>query len=244
MVRTSALIMSEVHRTYGTGEGAVPALRNISLTLERGSFTAVMGPSGSGKTSLLYCAAGLDRLSSGSVVVGGTDLTGLTEKKLTRLRRERIGFVFQAYNLIPALTAQDNITMPLRLQGKPLDRAWAMRVVNQLDMTHQLHHRPAELSGGEQQRVAIARALICRPDLVLADEPTGALDSHRGAQVMGLLRDAAESLNQTVLMVTHSPQAASYAQRVVFLTDGEITQTLENATAAEVADHMSQLGKV
>ncbi|MDO5498308.1 MAG: ABC transporter ATP-binding protein [Propionibacteriaceae bacterium] len=239
---TPALRMREVTRVYDSGAGRVAALRGVSVDLPKGTFTAVMGPSGSGKSTFLHCAAGLDRPTSGEVCLGGTALSGLSEKRLTRLRRERVGFVFQAYNLLSALTVQDNITLPLRLSGKPVDAAWAQRVVAQVGIADRLHRRPAELSGGQQQRVAIARALIARPDLVLADEPTGALDSQTGAQVLDLLRTTAGELGQTVLMVTHDPTAASYAQSVLFLADGRLVDVLERPTPAAVAERMTRLG--
>lgn len=202
-----------------------------------------MGPSGSGKSTFLHCAAGLDRPTSGEVWLGGTELSGLSENRLTRLRRERVGFVFQAYNLLSALTVQDNITMPLRLSGTAVDREWAEQVVARVGMAERLHHRPAQLSGGQQQRAAVARALITRPELVLADEPTGALDSRSGAQVLSLLRESADDLGQTVLMVTHDPVAASYAQNVLFLADGRLVDSLEAPTPAAVAERISRLGE-
>ncbi|GLU49544.1 ABC transporter [Nocardiopsis ansamitocini] len=201
-----------------------------------------MGPSGSGKSTFLHCAAGLDRPTRGEVWLGDTPLSTMRETKLTRLRRDRIGFVFQAYNLLQALTVQDNITMPLRLSGRPLDRAWCDRVIAQVGIADRLRHRPAELSGGQQQRVAIARALIARPDLVLADEPTGALDSRTGGQVLALLRDIVTDMGQTVLMVTHDPVAASFAQSVLFLADGRLVERLESPTPDAVAERMTHLG--
>ncbi|MFB9803507.1 ABC transporter ATP-binding protein [Streptomonospora salina] len=235
--------MSEVYRKYGSGEGEIIALQGISVELAKGDFTAVMGPSGSGKSTLLHCAAGLDRPTSGQVLLSGTSLPGMSENRLTRLRRERVGFVFQAYNLLSALTVQDNIAMPLRLSGTALDPAWAEEVVRRVGMADRLHHRPAELSGGQQQRVAIARALITRPDLVMADEPTGALDTRSGEQVLSLLRDTVAALGQAVLMVTHDPVAATYAQRVLFLADGRLVDALEKPSPAAVAERMSRLGE-
>jgi len=243
MDHSGLLAMRGVSRTYGKGENVVHALRDVSLSLDGGSFTAVMGPSGSGKSTLLHCAAGLDRPTAGSVVLGDVDLARLSEKRLTRLRRERVGFVFQAYNLLAALSVEDNITMPLRLAGAQVDRAWAKHVVEQVGMSARLHHRPSELSGGQQQRVAIARALIARPDLILADEPTGALDSRTGSQVLDLLAHIAQDVRQTVLMVTHDPHAASYADRVVFLADGEIVDSLDAPTTAQITDRMNQFGE-
>ena len=235
--------MREVYRTYGSGVGKVNALQGISVELAKAGFTAVMGPSGSGKSTFLHCAAGLARPTSGEVWLGGTELSGLSENRLTRLRRERVGFVFQAYNLLSALTVQDNITMPLRLSGTAVDREWAEQVVARVGMAERLHHRPAQLSGGQQQRAAVARALITRPELVLADEPTGALDSRSGAQVLSLLRESADDLGQTVLMVTHDPVAASYAQNVLFLADGRLVDSLEAPTPAAVAERISRLGE-
>ncbi|WP_040699841.1 ABC transporter ATP-binding protein [Nocardiopsis kunsanensis] len=234
--------MREVYRTYGSGAGKVSALKGISVELAKAGFTAVMGPSGSGKSTFLHCAAGLDRPTSGEVWLGETELSGLSENRLTRLRRERVGFVFQAYNLLSALTVQDNITMPLRLSGTPVDQEWAEHVVERVGLAERLHHRPAELSGGQQQRAAIARALITRPELVLADEPTGALDSRSGAQVLSLLQESAENLGRTVLMVTHDPVAASYAQNVLFLADGELVDAIEAPTPAVVSERMSGIG--
>ncbi len=201
-----------------------------------------MGPSGSGKSTFLHCAAGLDRPTDGEVLLGGTSLAGMSQNALSRLRRERVGFVFQAYNLLSALSVQDNITMPLRLGGVPVDHEWADRVVRQVGIHDRLDHRPNELSGGQQQRVALARALITRPDLVLADEPTGALDSHTSTQVMELLRSTVHSMGQTVLMVTHDPVAASYAQTVLFLADGLIADSLDAPTPETVAARMSRFG--
>ena len=201
----------------------------------------LMGPSGSGKSTFLHCASGVDRPTEGEVRLGGEPLSGMSENELTRLRRERVGFVFQAYNLLPSLDVQDNVTMPLRLAGVPLDREWADRVLERVGIADRLSHRPAELSGGQQQRVAIARALINRPDLVLADEPTGALDSETGGRVLQLLRDSVNDLEQTVLMVTHDPVAASYADTALFLADGRIVDSLDRPTAPAVAQRMSRL---
>ncbi|WSK12534.1 ABC transporter ATP-binding protein [Streptomyces celluloflavus] len=232
-----------VRKTYGRGAGAVHALRDLSLGFLRGSFTAVMGPSGAGKSTFLHCAAGLDRPDAGTVVLGGTDLSDLTEVELTMLRRERVGFVFQAYNLMAALTVADNITLPLMLADRQPDRAWLDRVVSQVGLGDRLAHRPSELSGGQQQRVAIARALAARPEVVFADEPTGALDGRTARQVLQLLRDIVDSTGQTVVMVTHDPVAASYAHRVVFLADGRYAEELTGPTPDRIAERMTRLGE-
>ncbi|MGW1783483.1 ABC transporter ATP-binding protein [Streptomyces sp. NPDC002143] len=223
--------LTSVSRRYGTaatGTG-VTALDDVTLALPRGSFTAVMGPSGSGKSTLLQCAAGLDRPTSGSVRVGGTELTGLSERRLTLLRRERIGFVFQAFNLLPALTAEQNVALPLRLAGRRPSKARVREALRQVGLADRAGHRPAQLSGGQQQRVALARALITRPEVLFGDEPTGALDSTTGREVLTLLRSMVDETGQTVVMVTHDPLAASYADRVVFLVDGRVHAELANA---------------
>jgi putative ABC transport system ATP-binding protein len=239
-----ALQMHAVTKTYGTGETAVTALRQVSIGLARGSFTAVMGPSGSGKSTFLHCAAGLDRPSSGSVRLGDVELAGMKEAALTAVRRERVGFVFQAYNLMAALTVEQNVALVPRLAGRDADRAWLLELLDRVGMSDRLDRRPSQLSGGQQQRVAIARALINRPEVVLADEPTGALDSRTGRQVLELFRQLVRELGQTVLMVTHDPVAASYADSVVFLADGQIAGELSNPTAAQVSDRMTHLGEV
>ncbi|GGP55137.1 ABC transporter [Saccharothrix coeruleofusca] len=238
-----AIRLSAVSKVHGSGDRAVTALDAVSIDLPRGTFTAVMGPSGSGKSTFLHCAAGLDRPTSGSVLLGGTDLAALDEKRLTEVRRERVGFVFQAYNLVPSLTVEQNIVLPLLLGAGAPDREWLGHVVRRVGLADRLHHLPSQLSGGQQQRVAIARALITRPDAVLADEPTGALDSRTGRQVLELLRDVVDSTGQTVLMVTHDPVAASYADRVVFLTDGRLAGALDRPSPEAVAERMTQLGE-
>ncbi|MCT2587721.1 ABC transporter ATP-binding protein [Actinophytocola gossypii] len=243
MTATAAISLSKVSKVYGSGPGAVTALDGVSLTLSRGSFTAVMGPSGSGKSTFLHCAAGLDRPTSGSVRLGETDLSGMSENELTELRRTRVGFVFQAYNLVPSLTVRENIQLPVLLGAGAPDAAWFAHVVETVGLTDRLAHRPSELSGGQQQRVAIARALVTRPDVVFADEPTGALDTRTGAQVLRLLRSVVESTGQTVLMVTHDPAAASVADRVVFLADGRLAGALEAPTVKVVAERMTRLGE-
>src|SRR5690348_6279805 len=214
--------LAAVSKVYGSGHSRVVALNELSLGLPKGSFTAVMGPSGSGKSTFLHCAAGLDRPTSGRVLLGGTEIGKLKEGELTRLRRTRIGFVFQAYNLLPSLNVLQNITLPLRLAGRKPDPQWLREIVEGVGMGKRLEHRPAELSGGQQQRVAIARALIARPDVVLADEPTGALDTRTARQVLDLLRAVVDGMGQTVLMVTHDPVAASAAHGVLFLADGKL----------------------
>ncbi|GLW93401.1 ABC transporter [Actinokineospora globicatena] len=238
-----ALALEGVRKVYGKGDGAVAALDGVTVGVRRGSFTAVMGPSGSGKSTFLHCAAGLDRPTAGRVLLGDTDLASLGETALTRLRRDRIGFVFQAYNLLPSLTVGQNITLPSRLAGVRPDAGWVREVVGRVGIADRLGHRPAQLSGGQQQRVAIARALVGKPEVVLADEPTGALDSRTGKQVLSLLRELVDTLGQTVLMVTHDPVAASYAHRVVFLADGKHAGSLEQPTPAAVAERMTHLGE-
>jgi putative ABC transport system ATP-binding protein len=235
--------MEGVSKTYGTGPALVRALDNVTITLNRRSFTAVMGPSGSGKSTFLHCAAGLDTPTSGQVWLGDSELSRLGETALTKLRRRRVGFVFQAYNLMPSLSVLDNITLPLRLAGVRPDQDWLNTIVDRVGLAGRLDHRPAQLSGGQQQRVAIARALVTRPDVVLADEPTGALDSRTGRQVLELLRDLVDRIGQTVLMVTHDPVAASFAHRVVFLADGRLAGSIESATPETVAERMTHLGE-
>lgn len=231
----------DVVKTYGHGEAAVHALDGACVTIPRGQFTAVMGPSGSGKSTLVHALAGLDRVDSGQVLLGDLDLTTLSERERTLLRRERLGFVFQAFNLVPALTAQENIALPLTLAGKRPDPAWMGELVEMLGLGSRLSHRPAQLSGGQQQRVAVGRALVARPELVFADEPTGNLDSRSGASLLTFLRDATRSLGQTIVMVTHDPVAASYADRVVFLADGHVVDELAAPTAETVLARMAGL---
>ncbi|MGW0531354.1 ABC transporter ATP-binding protein [Streptomyces sp. NPDC003032] len=238
----SALRLNQVTRTYGHGNGTVHALREVSVALPAGSFTSVMGPSGSGKSTLLRCAAGLDRPTSGEVFLGDTDISRMRERKLTILRRERIGFVFQSFNLVPSLTARENILLPFRLAGRRPDRDWMRDVIARTGLTDRLRHRPAELSGGQQQRVAVARALVTRPEVVFADEPTGALDLGSGQDVLRLLREVVDTTGQTLVMVTHDPQAASYADQVLFLADGVIVDAMERPSAQRVSDRMSRLG--
>ena len=242
--RSSALAARATHasRTYGAGDTAVTALDNLDLDLPAGRFTAIMGPSGSGKSTLMHCLAGLDTLTSGRVFVGTTDLASLSDRDRTILRRDRLGFVFQSLNLLPTLTAEENITLPADLAGRAVDPAWFDTVVAKLNLGDRLRHRPAELSGGQQQRVAVGRALISKPEVVFADEPTGALDSKASAELLTFLRSVVDDLGQTVLMVTHDPGAAAYADRVVFLVDGRIVRELADPTKDRVLDIMGRLG--
>ncbi|MEV6395986.1 ABC transporter ATP-binding protein [Streptomyces sp. NPDC051907] len=237
----AAVQLTGVRRQYGRGASAVHALRGIDLALPHGSFTAVMGPSGSGKSTFLQCAAGLDRPNAGSVRLGGTEITGMSENKLTALRRTRLGFVFQAFNLLPSLTVEQNVVLPMRLAGRRPDRRRAAEVLGQVGLADKGRRRPAELSGGQQQRVAIARALVTQPDVVFADEPTGALDTTTAAEVLALLRSAVDGLGATVVMVTHDPAAAAYADRVLFLADGSIADSLPRSTSAQIAARMTTL---
>ncbi|WP_018218377.1 ABC transporter ATP-binding protein [Salinispora vitiensis] len=239
-----AIRLRNVTRTYGASDGAVTALNDLSLSFTEGTFAAVMGPSGSGKSTLLQCAAGLDRPTSGSVLLGETDLTTLNETKLTLLRRERIGFVFQSFNLLPALTAEQNVALPLRLAGRRPGRSQVQDVLAQVGLAGRAKHRPGEMSGGQQQRVAIARALITQPEVLFGDEATGALDSTTSRDVLTMLRALVDEQRQTIVMVTHDPVAASYADRVVFLVDGHLNGELEAPTAEAVAARMTQLETV
>ncbi|MEW2524835.1 ABC transporter ATP-binding protein [Streptomyces sp. NPDC047071] len=236
-----AVELRGVRRQYGRGDRAVHALRGIDLALPRGSFTAVMGPSGSGKSTFLQCAAGLDRPTAGTVHLGGTEITGMSENKLTALRRTRLGFVFQAFNLLPSLTVEQNVLLPMRLAGHRPDHRKAADVLARVGLGDKGRRRPGQLSGGQQQRVAIARALVTEPDVVFADEPTGALDTTTAAEILGLLRSAVDGMGATVVMVTHDPAAAAYADRTLFLADGEIVDRLEGASAARIADRMRAL---
>jgi putative ABC transport system ATP-binding protein len=229
-------------KTYGQGETAVHALNGVTLDVQRGRFTAVMGPSGSGKSTLMHAMAGLDDLTSGHVYIGEVDLTTLKERELTVLRRDHVGFVFQAFNLVPTLTAEENIVLPQSLGGRSPDPEWFDQVVTTVGLKDRLSHRPSELSGGQQQRVAVARALVGRPQLTFADEPTGNLDSNAGAEILKFMRKAVDDLGQTVVMVTHDPVAASYSDRVVFLVDGQITDDMTEPTAEKVIDKMKDLG--
>jgi putative ABC transport system ATP-binding protein len=233
----------DITKIYGHGQAAVTALGGVSLDIPAGSFTAVMGPSGSGKSTLMHCMSGLDTVTSGRLWIGDAEIGGLRERKLTRLRRDRIGFVFQAFNLLPTLTAADNITLPLDIAGRAADRAWLDTIISTVGLTDRLRHRPNELSGGQQQRVAIARALASRPQIVFADEPTGNLDSKASAEVLSLLRRSVREFGQTVVMVTHDPVSASYADRVIFLVDGLIAGGLDRPAPETVLDAMKNLGE-
>jgi putative ABC transport system ATP-binding protein len=228
-------------KTYGTGQAAVHALAGVDVTFEHGRFTAVMGPSGSGKSTLMHCMAGLDRPTSGQAFIGGQDIGGLDDAGLTELRRDRVGFVFQSFNLVPMLTAAENITLPADLAGKKVDRAWFDYLVGQLGIASRLSHRPNEMSGGQQQRVACARALINQPDLVFADEPTGNLDSNASSEMLKFLRHSVTEMGQSIVMVTHDPRGAAYADRVLFLADGTVVDELYEPTAGSVLDRMREL---
>jgi putative ABC transport system ATP-binding protein len=242
-LRTATVVRAEgITKRYGTGDTAVAALDNVSVGIYGGQFTAVMGPSGSGKSTVLHMLAGLDRPTSGEVFVGDTEITRLSDKALTTLRRDRIGFIFQSFNLLPTLTAAENIALPMRIAGRKPDPHWVASIVETVGLTERLGHRPAQLSGGQQQRVAAARALASRPEIVFADEPTGALDRRSGTELLGLLRRAVDDLGQTVVMVTHDPTAASYADRVIFLADGHIVDEMHTPTAEDVLDYMKHLG--
>jgi putative ABC transport system ATP-binding protein len=237
-----AAVAFKATKVYGSGDTEVTALDAVDVSFDTGAMTAIMGPSGSGKSTLMQCMAGLDRLTSGSVVIGDTELADLNERQLTRLRRDRIGFIFQAFNLIPTLSAIENITLPMDLAGAKPDRAWLDHVVSTVGLGDRLSHRPGELSGGQQQRVAVARALAGRPEIIFADEPTGNLDSRTGAEILDFMRNAVAELGQTIIMVTHDPVAASYANRVVFLADGRIAGDLYDPTPDSVLDRMRGLG--
>ncbi len=229
-------------KIYGSGESEVRALDGVTVHVGQGLFTAIMGPSGSGKSTLMHCLAGLDRLTSGEVYIGETYLATLDERRLTELRRNQVGFVFQAYNLVPTLTAYENMTLPLLLDGRKGDAAWVDQVIDAVGLRDRLEHRPSELSGGQQQRVAVARALASQPKIIFADEPTGNLDSRTGAEILAFMRQAVCELGQTIVMVTHDPNAASYASRVIFLGDGRIVDEMADPTAERVLDRMKRIG--
>jgi putative ABC transport system ATP-binding protein len=232
------VIATDVQRRYGEGPTAVDALAGVTVSFERGRFSAIMGPSGSGKSTLMHILAGLDRPTSGSVMLDGIEIVGLDDAELTQLRRDKLGFIFQFFNLIPVLTAEENIVLPLSIAGQTVDEEWLHRLVESVGLSDRLTHRPAELSGGQQQRVAVARALVSRPAVVFADEPTGNLDSKSSEEVLRMLRQSVDGLGQTVVMVTHDPEAASYADRLVVLRDGQIVHDAEAGTADDVIELM------
>jgi len=232
----------ELRKTYGTGQAIVRALDGVSVVFDRGRFTAVMGPSGSGKSTLMHCMAGLDRPTSGQVYVGDLDISTLDDTALTQMRRDRIGFVFQSFNLVPTLTAGENITLPVDLAGRKVDREWFTDLAGQLGLGDRLNHRPSEMSGGQQQRCACARALINRPDLIFADEPTGNLDSNSSAGMLSFLRRSVDEFGQSIVMVTHDPRGASYADRVVFLADGNVVNELVRPTPDSILERMRIVG--
>ncbi|MFD9903843.1 ABC transporter ATP-binding protein [Streptomyces sp. NPDC059063] len=229
---------TDLSKVYGQGETQVVALDRVSVDFGQGQFTAIMGPSGSGKSTLMHCVAGLDSFSSGSVRIGETELSTLKDKQLTKLRRDKIGFIFQAFNLLPTLTALENITLPMDIAGRKPDKQWLEQVISMVGLAGRLSHRPTELSGGQQQRVAVARALASQPEIIFGDEPTGNLDSRSGAEVLGFLRNSVRELGQTVVMVTHDPVAASYADRVIFLADGRVVDEMLQPSADRVLDRM------
>ena len=242
-VATSVAAMARnATKVYGSGEALVRALDDVTVEFPSGRFTAIMGPSGSGKSTLMHCLAGLDTLSSGSVSIGNADLSKLNDRQLTQLRRDHVGFIFQSFNLVPTLTALENITLPSALAGRKPDRAWLDHVVDTVGLRSRLSHRPSELSGGQQQRVAVARALASKPQIIFADEPTGNLDSRTGAEILSFMRTAVREFGQTIVMVTHDPTAAAYADRAVFLADGRIVDEIQQPTANAVLDRIKQLG--
>ncbi|WP_040391101.1 ABC transporter ATP-binding protein [Catelliglobosispora koreensis] len=238
---SAAARAADVWKVYGSGEAQVIALRGVSLEIERGKFTAIMGPSGSGKSTLMHCLAGLDSVTRGQVIIGDTVVTGLGDSGLTKLRREKVGFIFQQFNLLPTLTAEENILLPLAIAGRKPDQEWYQTVIQTVGLSDRLKHRPTELSGGQQQRVACARALAARPEVIFADEPTGNLDSRSGADILNFLRRSVTEYGQTIVMVTHDANAASYADRVVFLADGQIVDELTDPSADAVLDRIKRL---
>ncbi len=241
--QTIAARTVDARKIYGRGQTEVRALDGITVGFGAQQFTAIMGPSGSGKSTLLHCIAGLDSLTSGRAYIGDDDLSTLNDHQLTILRRDRIGFIFQAYNLIPTLTAQENVLLPLRLAGRKGDRDWINQVVDTMELADRLHHRPSEMSGGQQQRVAVARALATRPQIIFADEPTGNLDSHSSTEVLSFMRQAVDRMKQTIVMVTHDPYAASFADRIIFLADGRIVDEMEHPSTDRVLERMKRFGE-
>jgi putative ABC transport system ATP-binding protein len=240
--QTLAARAEGISKVYGSGDTAVRALDEVTVGFPSGRYTAIMGPSGSGKSTLMHCLAGLDRVTSGKVWIGDTELSGLSERQLTLLRRDNIGFIFQAYNLLPTLTAEENIELPLAIAGRKPDRTWWDRVIDSFGLRSRLRHRPAELSGGQQQRVAGARALVSRPKIIFADEPTGNLDSKSSAEMLEFMRTSVDEFGQTIVMVTHDPTAAAYSDHVMFLADGRIEGEMPDPTAERVLDRLKQLG--
>ena len=239
----AAATATAASKFYGQGDSEVRALDGVTIAFEKGKFTAIMGPSGSGKSTLMHCVAGLDSLTSGSVAIGDTQLESLSDKELTTLRREQVGFIFQAFNLIPTLNSMENILLPLSLGGHEGDMAWINQVIDTIGLRDRLEHRPSELSGGQQQRVAVARALASKPSVIFADEPTGNLDSKTGGEVLGFMRRAVTELGQTIVMVTHDANAASYADRIVFLKDGKIAGEMTEPNPEKVLDYLKHLGE-
>ena len=238
----AAATVRDAVKVYGRGDNEVRALDGVSVEFATGRFTAIMGPSGSGKSTLMHSVAGLDHLTSGTVLIGDTDISTLNDRKLTQLRRDRIGFIFQSFNLVPTLTAAENIALPAKLAGRTIDPEWFIHVIGTVGLHKRLQHRPSELSGGQQQRVAVARALASRPEIIFADEPTGNLDSLAGAEILSFMRSAVRELGQTIVMVTHDPVAASYADRALFLVDGRIVDDLHQPTTDSVLDRIRHLG--
>lgn len=241
-VHSAAARASSATKIYGKGDTLVTALDNVDISFEAGKFSAIMGPSGSGKSTLMHCMAGLDNLSSGKVFIGDTDLTVLSEKELTLLRRSNIGFIFQSFNLVPTLNALENITLPIDLSGNKVDTDWVGQITEVVNLSDRLKHKPNELSGGQQQRVAVSRALASKPNIIFADEPTGNLDSKTGNEILDFMRLATTDLNQTIVMVTHDPVAASYSDRVIFLEDGRVVGEIIEPTADSVIDQMRTFG--
>ncbi|STC40034.1 ABC transporter ATP-binding protein [Corynebacterium amycolatum] len=237
----AAAYAERLTKKYGVGDAAVTALDRVDISFAAGEFTAIMGPSGSGKSTLMHCMAGLDSATSGSAYIGTTDLSKLSDKEITALRRDRLGFVFQSFNLVPTLTAAENITLPINIAGRKVDKQWFEEITTRLGLKERLTHRPSELSGGQQQRVACARAIVSRPEIIFGDEPTGNLDSNSSREVLTILRDAVDDIGQTVVIVTHDATAASYADRVVFLADGRVVDELRNPTPADILARMADI---